>query len=138
MGARKNGASPSRPPFSLVPISSKRQLHVHVRKLTIFCDHIHRFRSKELVCGNRRTTYGCLWINWLRSSWKWEPASIICLFFIWVWKVLPNDDNIFSLSARETFNSFSEEKFCEYMKRATLPEEEFAKHRKAIRELLTN
>ena len=44
----------------------------------------------------------------------------------------------FALSARETFNSFSEEKFCEYMKRATLRGEEFAKHREAIRELLTN
>ena len=51
--------------------------------------------------------------------------SFICCFF-------------FALSARETFNSFSEEKFCEYMKRATLRGEEFAKHREAIRELLTN
>ena len=61
-------------------------------------------------------------------------------------QVLLNDDNyflficvffcFFALSARETFNSFSEEKFCEYMKRATLRGEEFAKHREAIRELL--
>lgn len=43
-----------------------------------------------------------------------------------------------AVETRETFNSFSEEKFCEYMKRATLRGEEFAKHREAIRELLTN
>ena len=70
------------------------------------------------------------------------PHSLAC------GEVLLNDDNsflffyllffFFALSARETFNSFSEEKFCEYMKRATLRGEEFAKHREAIRELLTN
>lgn len=40
------------------------------------------------------------------------------------------------LPARETFNSFTEEQFCEHMRRATLSEEEFTRHRQAIQELL--
>lgn len=40
--------------------------------------------------------------------------------------------------ARETFNSFTEEQFCEHMRRATLSEEEFTRHRQAIQELLNN
>ncbi|XP_078361050.1 GDP-D-glucose phosphorylase 1-like isoform X3 [Oculina patagonica] len=42
----------------------------------------------------------------------------------------------FAVETRETFNSFTEERFCEHMTRASLPEEEFARHREAIRELL--
>lgn len=43
----------------------------------------------------------------------------------------------YCLSARETFGAFTEEHFCMYLKRASLPEEEFAKHKEAIRELLS-
>jgi len=39
------------------------------------------------------------------------------------------------LSGRETFDSFNEEQFCEHMRRATLPEDEFSRHRQAIRDL---
>ncbi|XP_068679480.1 GDP-D-glucose phosphorylase 1-like isoform X1 [Montipora capricornis] len=41
-----------------------------------------------------------------------------------------------AVETRDTFNSFTEEKFCEYMKRATLPEEEFVRHREEVRKLL--
>ena len=43
---------------------------------------------------------------------------------------------LFPFPARKTYESFTEEKFVEYMARATLPEEEFIRHREAIRELL--
>lgn len=42
-----------------------------------------------------------------------------------------------AVETRGTFNSFTEEQFCEYMKRATLPEEEFVRHKEAVRRLLT-
>lgn len=41
-----------------------------------------------------------------------------------------------AIETRKTYESFTEEKFVEYMARATLPEEEFIRHREAIRELL--
>lgn len=41
-----------------------------------------------------------------------------------------------AVETRETFNSFTEEQFCEHMRRATLSEEEFTRHRQAIQELL--
>jgi len=43
---------------------------------------------------------------------------------------------LFALLARETFDSFTEEQFSKHMRRATLPEEELARHREAVRELL--
>ncbi|XP_074636986.1 GDP-D-glucose phosphorylase 1-like isoform X1 [Acropora palmata] len=42
-----------------------------------------------------------------------------------------------AVETRGTFNTFTEEQFCEYMKRATLPEEEFVRHKEAVRRLLT-
>ena len=45
---------------------------------------------------------------------------------------------LFSLLARETYDSFTEEQFCEHMRRATLPGEEFLKHREAVEGLLNN
>lgn len=42
-----------------------------------------------------------------------------------------------AVETRETFDAFTEEHFCMYLKRASLPEEEFAKHKEAIRELLS-
>jgi len=44
----------------------------------------------------------------------------------------------FAVETRETYNSFTEEHFCMYLKRATLPEEEFTSLKGAIRELLNN
>ncbi|XP_058966097.2 GDP-D-glucose phosphorylase 1-like [Pocillopora verrucosa] len=41
-----------------------------------------------------------------------------------------------SVETRETYDLFTEELFCKYMKGATLPEEEFTRHREIIRELL--
>lgn len=41
-----------------------------------------------------------------------------------------------SVETRETYNLFTEEHFCKYMKGATLPEEEFTRHKETIRELL--
>jgi len=41
-----------------------------------------------------------------------------------------------AVETRETFNSFTEEQFCAHMRRATLSEEEFTRHRQAILELL--
>ncbi|KAL9981489.1 hypothetical protein ACROYT_G010196 [Oculina patagonica] len=41
-----------------------------------------------------------------------------------------------AVETREIFNSFTEEQFCEYMRRATLPEEQFVRHRESMRELL--
>jgi len=40
-----------------------------------------------------------------------------------------------AIERRETFDSFTEEQFCEHMRRATLPENEFSRHRQAIRDL---
>jgi len=40
------------------------------------------------------------------------------------------------VGTREVFNSFTEEQFCKEMKKATLSEEEFTRHRQAIQELL--
>ncbi|KAJ7389103.1 GDP-D-glucose phosphorylase 1 [Desmophyllum pertusum] len=40
-----------------------------------------------------------------------------------------------ALATKEMYNSFTEELFCECMGQATLPEEKFARHREAIREL---
>jgi len=41
-----------------------------------------------------------------------------------------------AVETRETFDSFTEEQFSKHMRRATLPEEELARHREAVRELL--
>lgn len=41
-----------------------------------------------------------------------------------------------AVETRKTFDSFTEENFVEYMARATLPEQEFIRHREAIRKLL--
>lgn len=40
-----------------------------------------------------------------------------------------------AIERRETFNSFTEEQFCKHMRRVTLPEDEFSRHRQAIRDL---
>lgn len=41
-----------------------------------------------------------------------------------------------AIETRPTYETFTEEHFCMYLKRATLPEEEFTQHKNAIRELL--
>lgn len=43
-----------------------------------------------------------------------------------------------AVETRDTYNSFTEEQFCKCMRRATLPEEEFIRHRETIRKLLNN
>jgi len=39
------------------------------------------------------------------------------------------------IEKEETYNSFTEEQFCEHMRRATLTDDEFTRHRQAIRDL---
>ncbi|XP_068680834.1 GDP-D-glucose phosphorylase 1-like isoform X2 [Montipora foliosa] len=41
-----------------------------------------------------------------------------------------------AIGTRPTYETFTEEHFCMYLKRATLPQEEFTQHKNAIRELL--